>query len=358
MAQRGGQVQRRDVLRGIGGGALAAALGSMGLRPGRVVGQEQREAGAGKGPLYTPCTKPAKVTLIKGNDRREIVFATLKNIEDEVMASIGRKKRILVKPNFVSTTRPLAASHVDEVRGILDFFKPRFQGEIVIGESAAGRGGTFEGYQNFGYLPLEKEYGVKLVDLNAQPWVYRYVFGKDHNPIPIRIISTFLDRDTYIVSAAKMKTHDRAITTLALKNVLIGAPLNDGKRNDKGLTHQAYNFTPKETLHFNMFHLAQEIWPDLGIIDGFEAMEGNGPVSGTPVDAKVALASLDSLALDIVATKIMGFDPMKVPYVQPMIDAGMGQGDPAKMQVVGTPVEQCQFKFKANEKIVEAFGLG
>jgi uncharacterized protein (DUF362 family) len=357
MANRVGQVQRRDILRGLGGGALAAAFGSLTMRPGAVAAQEQKAAASGKGQLFTPYAKPAKVTLIKGNDRREIVFQTLKNIEDDVMASLGNKKRILVKPNFVSTTRALAASHADEIRGILDFFKTRFKGEIIVGESAPSKNGTFEGYQNFGYLPLEKEYGIKLVDLNAQPWVYRYVFGRDHNPIPIRIISTFLDRDTYIVSAAKMKTHDRAITTLSLKNTLIGAPLNDGKRNDKGLTHQAYNFTPKETLHFNMFHLAQEIWPDLGIIDGFEAMEGNGPVGGTPVDAKVALASLDPLALDILTTKIMGFDPLKVPYVKAMIEAGMGQGDLTKVQVLGTPVEQCQFKFKPNGKIAEAYGL-
>ena len=274
------------------------------------------------------------------------------------MASIGSKKRILVKPNFVSTTRPLAASHADEIRGILDFFKPRFKGEIIVGESAPSKNGTFEGYQNFGYLPLEKEYGIKLVDLNAQPWVYRYVFGKESRPIPIRIISTFLDRDTYIISAAKMKTHDRAVTTLSLKNILIGAPLNDGTRNDKGLTHQDYNFTPKETLHFNMFHLAQEIWPDLGIIDGFEAMEGNGPVGGTPVDAKVALASLDSLALDTFTTRIMGFDTSKIPYLMAMAAAGMGQGDLTKVQVVGTPVDQCQYKFKANEKLIETYGLG
>ena len=60
------------------------------------------------------------------------------------------------------------------------------------------------------------------MDLNKQPWVYRYVFGSGHKPIPIRIISTFLDPDTYIVSAAKMKTHDRVVTTLSLKNILLG----------------------------------------------------------------------------------------------------------------------------------------
>jgi uncharacterized protein (DUF362 family) len=338
---------------------VAAAFGALGLRTGRVQaeGEQPKPVEADKR-LFTPYAKPSKVSIIKGNDRREIVFQSLKNIESEVLASIEKKKRILVKPNFVSTNRPLAASHADEIRAILDFFKPHFKGEIIVGESAPSRNGTFEGFQNFGYLPLEKEYGIKLVDLNKEPWVYRYVFGKDHRPMPIRIISTFLDRDTYIVSAAKMKTHDRAVTTLSLKNTLIGAPLNDGKKNDKGLTHMEYNFTPKETLHFNMFHLAQEIWPDLGIIDGFEAMEGNGPVGGTPVDARIALASLDPLALDTLTTRVMGFDSSKIMYLTAMAEAGMGQGDLTKVEVVGTPVEQCQYKFKPNEKLIGSYGLG
>jgi uncharacterized protein (DUF362 family) len=352
-----GHFNRRDLLRSLGGGAMAAAFGATMLRPGRATAQAAKVVEGGAKQPFTPYAKPAKVSLVKGNDRREIISQALKNIQDEVLASIGSKKRILVKPNFVSTTRQLAASHADEIRAILDFLKPHFKGEIIVGESAPSRNGTFEGYQNFGYLALEKEYGIKLVDLNKEPWVYRYVLGKESRPIPIRIISTFLDRDTYIISAAKMKTHDRAVTTLSLKNILIGAPLNDGKKNDKGLTHQDYNFTPKETLHFNMFHLAQEIWPDLSIIDGFEAMEGNGPIGGTPVDAKVALASLDSLALDTFATKIMGFDTSKIPYLTAMAEAGMGQGDLTKVQVLGTPVEQCQFKFKPNEKLAQAYGL-
>ncbi|MCX5645949.1 MAG: DUF362 domain-containing protein [Phycisphaerae bacterium] len=352
-----GHFNRREILRSLGGGAMAAAFGSTMLRPGRAAAQSEKAVADGGKQLFTPYSKPAKVSLVKGNDRREIISQALKNIQDEVLASIGSKKRILVKPNFVSTTRQLAASHADEIRAILDFLKPHFKGEIIVGESAPSRNGTFEGYQSFGYLPLEKEYGIKLVDLNKEPWVYRYVFGKESRPIPIRIISTFLDRDTYIISAAKMKTHDRAVTTLSLKNILIGAPLNDGKKNDKGLTHLDYNFTPKETLHFNMFHLAQEIWPDLSVIDGFEAMEGNGPIGGTPVDAKVALASLDSLALDTLTTRIMGFDTSKIPYLTAMAEAGMGQGDLTKVQVLGTPVEQCQFKFKPNEKLAQAYGL-
>ncbi|MHC4641693.1 MAG: DUF362 domain-containing protein [Planctomycetota bacterium] len=357
MAGVGSRLNRRDILKGFGIGALGLAFG------GKSSGPAVAEAAPGsphvkKDQLFRTEIAPAKVSLVKGNERREITYQALKNIEDEVLGSLGGKKKILIKPNFVVTSRQLAATHVDAIRGILDFLKPHYKGEIIIGESTISKEGTFDGYKNYGYLPLEKEYNVKLVDLNRQSWQYRYVFGKGHQPTPIRIISTFLDPDVYIISAAKMKTHDRVLTTLSLKNVLLGAPLNDYKTNDKWLTHSAYNFSREAVLHYNMFHLAQEIYPDLGVIDGFEAMEGNGPTSGTPVDARITLASRDPLAMDILTTKIMGFDPGKIMYLTAMAEAGMGQGDPDKIKVVGTPIGQCQYNFKPHKRMVEPYTLG
>jgi uncharacterized protein (DUF362 family) len=356
MAKVSRHLNRRDVLKGIGLGALGLGLGAKCFGPAAVLGAPG-SSWIKKNGLFKPAlTQPAKVCLVKGNDRREIVFQALKKIENEILASIGDKK-ILIKPNFVVTTRQLAATHVDAVRGILDFLTPHHKKQIVVGESTISREGTFHGYENYGYMPLEKEYNVKLIDLNKEPWQYRYVIGQGNRPLPIRIISTFLDPDLYIISAAKMKTHDRVVTTLSLKNILLGAPLNDGQKNDKGLMHTAANFTREAVLNYNMFHLAQEIYPDLGVIDGFEAMEGDGPTGGTPVDARIAMASLDPLALDTLATKLMGFDPSQIMYLASMAEAGMGQGDLSKVEVLGTPAEQCQFHFKPHRKLVEPYGL-
>lgn len=355
MLNKKGYLNRRDMLKAVGIGALGLALG------GRCLGPVITQAAAGSpmlkdGKLYQKITRPAKVSLVKGNDRREIVYQALKNIEDEILASIGNK-RILIKPNFVTTKRQLAATHVDAIRAILDFLTPHYKKQIIIGESTASKEGTFDGFKNYGYLSLQKEYNVKLVDLNRQRWEYRYVIGKGNRPIPIRIICPFLEPNLYIISAAKMKTHDRVLTTLSLKNVLLGAPLNDYKNNDKWLTHTAFNFSRQAVLHYNMFHLAQQIYPDLGVIDGFVAMEGNGPANGTPVDARVALASMDPLAMDILTTKIMGFDPGQIMYLTAMAEAGMGQGDLNKIEVLGTPPEQCQYHFKPHRKMVEPYGL-
>jgi len=340
-------------MRGIGAGLLGAALGR--ALPGQVV--RAATAGGPQEGIYVKAAPAARVSLVKGNDRRQITFAALKNIEEEILAALG-DKRVLIKPNFVSTSVQLAATHVDAVRGICDFLKPHYKGPITIAESTCSRDTTMAGYENFGYRALEAEYGAKLVDLNAQPFLYRYVIGRAHKPTAIRVNATLMAPDWFVISAAKMKTHDRVVTTLSLKNVLVGAPVQDRRGNDKGLMHCDYTFRKDCLLHYNMFHLAQDIYPDLGVIDGFEAMEGNGPVGGTPVDARVTLASMDALALDVLTTKIMGFDPGQIMYFSAFGEAGLGQNDLSKIEVVGTPVEQCQCKFKLSTRLADVYDFG
>jgi uncharacterized protein (DUF362 family) len=303
--------------------------------------------------LYTKVADPARVSLVKGDDRYQIVSRSLKMIENDVLGSIGNKK-ILLKPNVVLADNPLADTHVDTVRAILDFLKPHYKKPIIIGE--AGHHKTFDGYKKMGYLELEKNYNAKLVDLNQDSYEYRYVLGVEHQPLRVRISSTFLDPDVYIISAARMKTHNYVFVTLSLKNILLGCPIKDDKGNDKALFHTdppALN----DLCHFNMFHMAQEVFPDLAVIDGFEAMEGNGPAWGTPFPARVALASRDALAADTLATKVMGFDPKRVLYLAAMNEAGMGQGDLEKINVIGTPLDQCLCKLKPNAKMAEVYNL-
>lgn len=348
-------ISRRNILKGFGFGAMSMALGTRAFEPIKAKAATGSPL-VGKGELFKKAAGPAKVSLVKGNDRRDNVFQALKKIEDQIIPAIGNKN-ILIKPNFVSTKNQLAATHVDAVRAILDFLRPHYKSQIIIGESPAF-GSAFDGFQNYGYMALEKEYNAKLLDMNQQPWQYRYVIsGEGNRPTPIRIISTFFDPNLYIISAAVMKTHDRVVTTLSLKNILLGAPVSDSTSRDKWLMHTGPGFTRQTVLHYNIFHLAQEIYPDLGVIDGFEGMEGDGPIRGTPVDSRIALAGTDSLAVDMLATKLMGFDPTQIMYLASMAQAGMGQGDLSKIEVLGTPAEQCQYHFKANARLAEAYGM-
>jgi uncharacterized protein (DUF362 family) len=333
-------MKRRDFMKGMGCAFAASAL------------SPYCKQAASSAPSPIKPAPPAIVSLVKGNDRKQIIFDALKKIEASVLAGI-RDKKVLIKPNMSVSGNPLAVTHVDAVRAVLEFLRPHYKGQIIIGES--GVLNTLQGYKNNGYGALEKEYDVRLADLNETDYRYWYVFGREQNPQPVRVISIFLDPGVYIISLARMKTHDCVLVTLALKNVLMASPLNDYRKSDKGYLHgpaPAVN----DILHFNLFHLAHRVFPDLAVIDGFEAMEGDGPAWGTPFDSRIALASTDALAADTVGTRIMGFDPRKILYLSAMGEGGLGQGEMQKITVLGTPLDQCLYRFKMNKRMIEFYG--
>ena len=344
---------RREFLQTAGLGALCAGLAGKSLWGGSgradkstLLANQAKSAGPGR---------TARVALVKGGDRAGNIFQALKLIEDDVWEAVDRKKRVLIKPNMAVAKNPLAVTHVDAVRAVLEFLKPRCAKPITIAES--GVLNTAEGFKNNGYYNLEKEYGVAVVDLNASPvWKPYYVFNKDQAPKPIRIYADFVDPDVCLISLPRMKTHDTVLVTLALKNVLMAAPVNDYKKSDKGILHGPVK-SLNDIMHFNLFHMAQRVWPDLAVIDGFESMEGDGPAWGTPLETRLALASRDPLAADVVGTRIMGFDPGRLIYLKSMAEAGMGAFGADKISILGAPLDQCRFKFKSHKKMAEIFQL-
>jgi uncharacterized protein (DUF362 family) len=353
--------RRRDFLRTAGRGLVGLGLlPSAGWARGSAPGPAAPRSPYGGRPPLPPGpplleTAP-RLSLVRGEDRREIVYQSLKLIEDDVWAAIDGKKSVLIKPNMAVDKNPLAITHVDAVRAVLEFLRPRCRKPIVVAES--GVLNTADGFRNNGYPALEKEYGVPVVDLNADPiFVPGYVVDKDHIPQAIRIYAPFVDPDVCVISLARMKTHDTVLVTLALKNVLMAAPVNDYRTSDKGILHGAVK-SIDDIMHYNLFHLAERgVWPDLAVIDGFESMEGRGPAWGTPLATRLALASADPLAADIAGTTIMGFDPRRILYLKSMAEAGLGQGDLAKVRFVGAPFDECRFKFKVGEKMAEIYQL-
>jgi len=122
MAIQKSDLNRRTVLKSIGTGVLGATVGA-GLTWPQLVQAKTSPATPGPGrrkASYQKLTEPAQVSLVKGNDRREIVYQALKKLEDPIISSIGNK-RILIKPNFVVTNTELCATHVDAIRATSTF---------------------------------------------------------------------------------------------------------------------------------------------------------------------------------------------------------------------------------------------
>jgi len=147
---------RRDILKVPGAGLIGAAAAR--ASDAEAPPLYRRRAGR---KLYQPPTEPSSAALIKGNDRRENIYKSLKLIEDQVLSGI-QDKQILIKPNFVQTSKQLAATHADAIRGILEFLRPHYKKEILIGEAAATKEGTIAGYEHYGYPDL-----VKLLHFSA-----------------------------------------------------------------------------------------------------------------------------------------------------------------------------------------------
>jgi len=298
------------------------------------------------------------VALIHGNDRASLAFESLKPFAAQVRQAIG-SRRVVIKPNNVAIDRPLCATHVETLEGTLEFLKSIDKlDNVIIAESAAS-GPTLDGFDNYGYTRLTAKYPVKLVDLDQQPFERIHVFDeKDFRPHSVRMSRLLLDPQSFVISAARLKTHDRVVATLSLKNIIFGAPIKDlgfawgghrkpGTTNDKPIAHGS-GF---RAINYNLFTLAQRLHPDLAVIDGFEGMEGNGPVGGTAVDHRICVASPDWLAADRVAVELMGIDFANMGYLNYCAEAGMGQADLERIEVLGARVADHIKSYELNKNI-------
>ena len=305
-----------------------------------------------------PIKKEASVALTTGDNRADLAFRALQPFAKEIRHAIGNRQ-VVLKPNNVLNNVPLTSTHVDTLEGILEFLKSiKKLDNVIIAESCAN-GATLDGFDNYGYFRLINKYPVKLVDLDQQPYSLLHVFDeKDFRPHPMRMSSVLLNPDSYIVSVARMKTHDRVLATLSLKNIVFGAPIKDagftwtsqrkaGSKSDKSIGHGS-GF---RGINFNLYELSKQLHPNLALIDGFEGMEGNGPNSGTPVDHRVCVVSTDWLAADRVGIELMGIDFAKVGYLNFCNQTGMGVGDLNKIEIIGETLAKHIRQYKLSDNI-------
>jgi len=319
---------------------------------------------SGSKPFVKPANRP--VSFVAGKDQREASYNALKPLEKDIINDIG-DKQIVIKINSGQTAPNvwLNATDANFVRGILDFLKPIHDKQVIIAEATAAGPpkeatestvlGTMVGFENYGYMPLVKEYNVRLYDLNDDLTTLRWITMGGH-PQGINLLNTFLDPNVYMISATRFKTHNNVIVTLSHKNIAMASPINryrqalSAGRNDKRLMHGAGN----RDLHFNLFQVALfGVQPDLAVLDGIVGMEGNGPVNGTPISCGdgCVVASTDWVAADRLGTELMGVDYKDVKYLQWCSEAGMGEDDLSAIKIIGPDYRKYITKFTMNPNI-------
>jgi len=150
-----------------------------------------------------------------------------------------------------------------------------------------------------------------------------------------------------------VKCHIYTTMTGAMKNAF-GGLLNTKRHYTHSVIHQTL---------VDLLHIQQEIHTGIfTVMDGTTAGNGPGPRTMIPVEKDYILASGDSVAIDAISAKMMGFDPMGLKKIRLATEAGIGTGRLENIEVVGADISQENFGFdvgdNAASKVGDAFWFG
>ena len=152
-----------------------------------------------------------------------------------------------------------------------------------------------------------------------------------------KIFKPFLDADR-VINFPKMKTHLAGTVTLGIKNWqgIIPNVHPSGEQQD---VHRL-------DLGQKCADLLRVRQADLTFVDAIIAMEGQGPHAGTPLKMNLLMAGTQTVAVDAVASYVMGFETVEIPAVRIAATEGLGERDVDRIEVVGTPVAEVRTFFK------------
>jgi uncharacterized protein (DUF362 family) len=164
-------------------------------------------------------------------------------------------------------------------------------------------------------------------------------------PEGIKIPREFMGKN--IIHLPTVKTHIYTTTTGAMKNAFGG--LLSTKRH---YTHSWIH----ETL-VDLLAIQKEIHTGIfAVMDGTICGNGPGPRTMVPVEKDYMLAGADSVAIDAVAAKMMGFDPMSIPYIRMAHEDGLGVGRVEEIEIVGEDISDVNFGFTVGDNLASKVG--
>lgn len=205
---------------------------------------------------------------------------------------------------------------------------------------------------NNGHRAVEEKYGLTTVHLNDPDteWIRYEPRGKmlvleEIYPQGIYIPKFLMRKD--IIQLPTMKTHVFTTMTGAMKNAFGGL-----LHTHRHWTHSVIH----ETL-VDLLVISREIHPGLfAVMDATIAGDGPGPRAMIPRVKNYILASGDWVALDAVAAKLMGFDPLGLPFIRLAHERGLGIGDPDQIEVAGEDISDLNFNFQRNKNTFASRG--
>ena len=185
------------------------------------------------------------------------------------------------------------------------------------------------------HLPVIEAHGLKNIHLyEGEEWINvrdaigdltaKFLCLNEVYPKGFHIPRRFIGEN--IIHFPTVKTHVFTTTTGAMKNAF-GGLLNERRHWTHPVIHETLVdlLMIQKKIHRGIF----------AVMDGTFAGDGPGPRCMIPHTKNVILASADQVAIDAVAAKMMGFDPLSIKYIRMAHDLGLGCGDPSQIEIAG-----------------------
>src|SRR5712692_8268842 len=253
-----------------------------------------------------------------------------------VSSALAAGKTTILKDN-ISWHFPFPAANTTpwQLEGTIQALTRRGFADQVCVQNQTVVTNAFKGEDLNHYLPIFKRYDIPVLynfkddDMTWSPYqpkarmrVLNRIF-----PEGIHIPDYFFGKN--IVHLPTTKCHIYTTTTGAIKNAF-GGLLNTRRHYTHSWIH--------ETL-VDLLAIQKEIHSGIfAAMDGTTAGDGAGPRIMEPQVKNVILASADQVAIDAVAAKLMGFDPLTIQYISMATDQGLGCGDPRDIELVGDDI--------------------
>ena len=203
-----------------------------------------------------------------------------------------------------------------------------------------------EGCRNNRWEPVLQRHGLTFTALPDVEWqVYRFTSPllklNDIFPDGIQIPAIYPGRQ--ILHLPTVKTHGHATMTGSVKNSF-GGLLRE-------VRHYAHKYMHEVLV--DLLYMQRELHPAVfTVMDGTVAGDGAGPRTMIPRIKNLLLAASDSVAIDAIAARLMGFDPMTIPFIRMAHERGLGVGDPRQIDIVGDDVAGVNFGFQTRRSFV------
>ncbi|MGH8004724.1 MAG: DUF362 domain-containing protein, partial [Limisphaerales bacterium] len=292
-----------------------------------------------------------KSTVWVLDTRPETVVSDYANLlrQSGFESAISKDKETLIKLNLSWTKFfPACSSQPWQLEGVVKYISDaRYPKEkLWVVENKTVVTDPRKGAEKNLWMPILERYGLKFNPLPEQEWhVYNFKSKllklSELFPRGIEIPKIYPGKQ--IVHLPTLKTHGHSTTTGAIKNAFGGLL--------KEVRHYAHKYIHEVLV--DLVLTQKELHPSVfAVMDGSVAGNGAGPRTMVPVEANLILASADSVAIDAVAARIMGFDPMQIPYLAMADKMGLGNAQKINVEVMGKDISNLNLHFKVGKSFV------